>query len=227
VALPTKTLGGVTFKIDRPKGTTKDWPGGKSFTYPVDYGFVPRTKVPGDGEGLDAFVGDDPDGHLEVFQKLKGGRADEPKLLLGVSDRAREDIYRLYGLEVNARRVLRNWDQVRSVIDQYRPSRKGRYKQAVRANVYDQASPEGIRRAESRDFDALWERFKYGLARGAIFGSSQNVSSGDGKYNRGLEEDAYRENIDKGFDRAFPKNVETHRDAWESLPDAETPGGNA
>lgn len=114
--MKTKTLGPFTFTIDRPEGTVKEWPGGKRFVYPVDYGFFPKLKGE-DGEGLDAFVGDDPDGHLESFQKLKANRdgklvADETKYLLGVNDRDREKIYRLYGREVNARRVYDSWDDV-------------------------------------------------------------------------------------------------------------------
>jgi hypothetical protein len=111
-----KTLGPFTFEIDRPEGTTKAWPGGKSFTYPVDYGFFPKLEGE-DGEGLDAFVGDDPHGHLESFQKLKPNKdgklvADETKYLLGVNDRQRETIYKLYGREINARRVYDTWEAV-------------------------------------------------------------------------------------------------------------------
>lgn len=118
-----KTLGPFTFEIDRPEGTTKEWPGGKKFTYPVDYGFFPNLTGE-DGEGLDAFVGDNPEGHLESFQKLKPNKdgklvADETKYLLGVSDRQRETIYKLYGQEINARRVYDSWDEVEKSLDRF------------------------------------------------------------------------------------------------------------
>lgn len=126
-ALATKELGGLTFRIDRPKGYTKKWPNGRRWTYVVDYGYVPRIKGE-DGEGLDAFVGDDPAGHLESFQKLRrdgAGRLvpDETKFLLGVNDREREAIYRFYGVEVNARRVYNDWDAVREAIDKFKPKK--------------------------------------------------------------------------------------------------------
>lgn len=122
-SLKKKTLGPFTFEIDRPKGTTKEWPGGKSFTYPVDYGFFPKLTGE-DGEGLDAFVGDNPDGHLESFQKLKPNKdgklvADETKYLLGVNDRQRETIYRLYGREINARRVYDSWKAVERSLERF------------------------------------------------------------------------------------------------------------
>lgn len=126
--MKTKTFGPFTFKIDRPKGFTKEWPGGKTFTYPCDYGYFPRL-MGEDEEGLDAFVGDDPNGHLESFQKLKrtdNGRLvpDETKFLLGVTDAERETIYRLYGLEVNARRVYSNVDQLGEALKRFEPKKK-------------------------------------------------------------------------------------------------------
>lgn len=41
--------------VDRPKGTSD--PRFPSVVYPVDYGYFPGT-VGGDGEGIDAFIGE-------------------------------------------------------------------------------------------------------------------------------------------------------------------------
>jgi hypothetical protein len=130
----TKTFGPFAFKIDRPKGFTKEWPGGKTFTYPCDYGYFPRL-MGEDEEGLDVFVGDDPNGHLESFQKLRreGSKLvpDETKFLLGVTDAEREAIYRLYGLEVNARRVYDNVDQLGEALKRFEPKKKRAMKSAA------------------------------------------------------------------------------------------------
>ena len=119
-----KQLGPFSFVIDRPKGTVKEWPQSdgsvKRFVYPCDYGYWPKIKGE-DGEGLDAFVGDDPKGHKESFQKLNpDGTPDETKFLLGVTDRQREAIYGLYKTEVNARRVYDDWDDVQAALDEYK-----------------------------------------------------------------------------------------------------------
>lgn len=119
-----KQLGPFSFVIDRPKGTVKEWPqpdgSVKRFVYPCDYGYWPKIKGE-DGEGLDAFVGDDPKGHKESFQKLNpDGTPDETKFLLGVTDRQREAIYGLYKTEVNARRVYDDWDDVQTALDEYK-----------------------------------------------------------------------------------------------------------
>jgi hypothetical protein len=119
-----KQLGPFSFVIDRPKGHVKEWPqpdgSVKRFVYPCDYGYWPKIKGE-DGEGLDAFVGDDPKGHKESFQKLNpDGTPDETKFLLGVTDRQREAIYGLYKTEVNARRVYDDWDDVQTALDEYK-----------------------------------------------------------------------------------------------------------
>jgi len=120
----SKKFGPFTFKIDRPAGYVKEWPrpdgSVKRFTYPVDYGYWPKIKGE-DGEGLDAFVGDDEKGHLESFQKLNpDGSLDETKFLLGVSDAEREKIYKLYGTEVHARRVYETFDDVQKALDTFK-----------------------------------------------------------------------------------------------------------
>lgn len=144
MALPRKTFGGTTFIIDRPKGTVKVWPqpdgGEKRFTYPCDYGYFPRLKGE-DGEGLDAFVGADPSGHYEVFQKLKprdagGMELDETKFLVGVSDAEREAIYRLYGDEIHARRVFRDMAHLRAALEKFEPKKKERYVKTAQDNLY-------------------------------------------------------------------------------------------
>lgn len=118
-----KRLGPFDFTIDRPKGTVKEWPqpdgSTKRFTYPCDYGYWPKIKGE-DGEGLDAFVGNDPGGHKESFQKLKpDGTPDETKFLLGVTDKEREVIYGLYMREVHARRVYEDWDEVQTALEAF------------------------------------------------------------------------------------------------------------
>ncbi len=142
MALQRKTLGGITFLIDRPEGYTKVWPT-KSFTYPCDYGYFPRLKGE-DDEGLDAFVGDDPEGHLESFQKLKPdahGRMvlDETKFLLGVTDQERETIYKLYGDEVHARKTYRNWDEVKADLERFKTKKHSPAKTAAERAVRDVA----------------------------------------------------------------------------------------
>ncbi len=127
--MKTKKLGPFSFKIDRPSGFVKKWPqpdgSTKSFTYPCDYGYWPKIKGE-DGEGLDAFVGDDEKGHLESFQKLNpDGSLDETKFLLGVSDAEREKIYKLYGTEVHARRVYETFDDVQKALDTFKTKMHG------------------------------------------------------------------------------------------------------
>lgn len=132
MSLLRKTFGGLKFFIDRPKGTVKEWPQPdgtvRRFEYPCDYGLFQGGLLGEDEEGLDAFVGDDPNGHLESFQKLRreGSKLvpDETKFLLGVTDAERETIYRLYGLEVNARRVYDNVDQLGEALKKFEPKRK-------------------------------------------------------------------------------------------------------
>lgn len=134
-SLRSKTFEGTRFLIDRPKGFVKVWPrpegGEKRFQYPCDYGYFPGLKGE-DDEGLDAFVGDDPGGHFEVFQKLKPGERgglvlDETKFLVGVTDAERECIYRLYGAEVHSRRVFRDMTHLREALEKFTPKKKDRY----------------------------------------------------------------------------------------------------
>ena len=136
MAHKTKTFGGLRFRIDRPKGYVKEWPQDgwtKRFTYPVDYGYLPR-HTGEDGEGLDFFVGDDPTGHLESFQKLKrddhGRRLlDETKFLVGVTDAEREVIYRLYGDEVWHRKVYKDMDELIRDLPKFAAGKKERYRE--------------------------------------------------------------------------------------------------
>lgn len=130
-----KSFGGFSFTIDRPKGYVKTWPqpGGreKSFTYPVDYGYLPR-HTGEDGEGLDFFVGDEPDGHLESFQKLRKNDdnkyvLDETKFLVGVTDQERETIYKLYGPEVWHRKRYRDMDELERDLPKFAAKKKARY----------------------------------------------------------------------------------------------------
>lgn len=105
IALESKRWGPFEFKIDRPKGYEKEWPQDdgsvKRYTYPVDYGYFTDHEGE-DGEGLDAFVGSDPEGKIESFLKLKtseDGEAlipDETKFLIGLTDEERRKVLDLY-----------------------------------------------------------------------------------------------------------------------------------
>jgi len=166
MALPRKTFQGTTFIIDRPKGTVKVWPrpdgGEKRFVYPCDYGYFPRLKGE-DGEGLDAFVGDDANGHYEVFQKLKprdggGMELDETKFLVGVSNAEREAIYRLYGDEIHARRVFRDMTHLRDALEKFEPKKKERYVKTAQ---------RGTRNDAPRRLDGLAAHFAARIKRAA------------------------------------------------------------
>jgi len=84
----TVTFGGMTIKVDRPKGFimrgTDDK--GKSWerTYQYDYGFIPKTKG-GDGEGVDVFLGPHKDAEEAywVRKTKRDGTFDEYKVFLG------------------------------------------------------------------------------------------------------------------------------------------------
>lgn len=157
--MKTKTFGPWTFKIDRPVGTVKTWSqpdgGVKRFTYPCDYGMWPKLDG-GDGEGLDAFVGDDPAGHLESFQKLKPGHdgklvPDETKFLLGVTDAQREKIYALYGAEVNARRTYANMVEVGDALAKF-PAKRRKSAEALPADLSHLVGQPSYYLARATDF---------------------------------------------------------------------------
>lgn len=165
-----KILGDLRFKIDRPKGFKKEWPGGRSWTYPVDYGYVPGLKEKGgDGESLDAFVGDDPAGHLESFQKLRrdGGRMvpDETKFLLGLTDAERNAIYKFYGDEVNARRTYEDMDAVKAAMKRLDGKHRSppKAKEASRDNPWAEITPEGPIVGEDKDYDHARAKMKFAL----------------------------------------------------------------
>lgn len=132
--LKSKTLGDLTFKIDRPKGYEKTWDSGRSWVYPVDYGYFPKHKGE-DEEGLDAFVGDEgEDGIHESFLKLKkddSGKMvpDETKFLLGITDHERDEIYAFYGDEVSARTAYEDLDGVKEAIKRFSGKKKTRYQE--------------------------------------------------------------------------------------------------
>lgn len=82
---------GIPITIDRPAGyvqTGKD-DAGNDWTreYKVDYGYIPRTKG-GDGEGLDVFMGPNPDASdaFWIVQRKADGSFDEYKIVLGAND---------------------------------------------------------------------------------------------------------------------------------------------
>jgi hypothetical protein len=141
----TKVFQDTTFKIDRPKGFVKTWnlSDGKKkmYTYPVDYGYFPKLKGE-DGEGLDAFVGDDPNGHYESFVKLfPDGKVDETKFLVGVTDNERRNIYSLYGQREVSNRVV--YDSLKDLLE-YAQSFKGkkREKTATVPNPAQEVTPD-------------------------------------------------------------------------------------
>lgn len=84
--------GGLTIKIDRPKGFVmrgtnsqgKPW----ERTYKYDYGFIPKTEG-GDGDGVDVFIGPLPDDQEAYWaRKLNDdGTFDEYKVFLGFGSR--------------------------------------------------------------------------------------------------------------------------------------------
>lgn len=104
LAFDSKKWGPFTFELDRPRGFVKTWdqPDGsvKTYTYPVDYGFfVGHTGQ--DDEGLDAFVGDDPQGKIESFLKMQRDEdgkliPDETKFLVGLTEDERAKVIGLY-----------------------------------------------------------------------------------------------------------------------------------
>jgi hypothetical protein len=204
MALPEKKLGPFTFKIDRPKGTVKKWPGGKQFTYPVDYGYFPRIKGE-DSEGLDSFVGDHETGHLESFLKLKPndlGRMvpDETKFVLGVTDQDRETIYRLYRGEWCERKVYPDWKAVERDVDRFKTKRRAKevavekaatlygVKVAVLENMLDgnvllhgtadSASPDHMHWAEQADIqNKLQNAWRTADSQGAPGASESSVGA--------------------------------------------------
>jgi len=87
------TFAGVRVRVDRPVGYVQEGRGkdGKPWkrVYKNDYGYIPGTQG-GDGEGLDVFLGPDPESK-EAFMAVqkKGDKSfDEFKLFLGFPDKA-------------------------------------------------------------------------------------------------------------------------------------------
>jgi hypothetical protein len=88
----TIRYGGLTVKIDRPKGFVMHGLGsdGKPWTrrYQHDYGFIPKTDG-GDGDGIDVFIGPVPDDEEAywVRQLKDDGSLDEFKVFVGFGSR--------------------------------------------------------------------------------------------------------------------------------------------
>lgn len=121
------SFGPFKFYIDRPKGTVKKWPN-KTFTYPCDYGYFKNTKAE-DGEGLDAFVGDDPKGAFESFMKLnEDGTQDEMKFIVGVNAEDKSKIYKLYGKEISNLKKYKDANEMIKDVNNYVPNKKNRYR---------------------------------------------------------------------------------------------------
>jgi len=134
-AYAKKRWGGFTFKIDRPKGFVKTWPlpdgEEKKYTYPVDYGYFVAHEGE-DGEGLDAFVGNDPEGPIESFLKLKPDEKDpkkkvpdETKFLIGLTPAERKDVLKLYGEgELIDHKVYTDMAELVEVLSEFRSVKK-------------------------------------------------------------------------------------------------------
>ena len=143
MAFRVKTFGDLKFYIDRPKGYIKKWPN-RTFVYPVDYGYFKQIKGE-DGEGLDAFVGDDLNGHFESFLKLKeDGTPDETKFLIGINDEDRNTIYSLYGKEAFGRKVYKSLEGVKRALEAFKPSKKARYTHQLKQAAMQALSDMGI-----------------------------------------------------------------------------------
>lgn len=83
---------GIPIHLDRPKGFVmhgQDEKGAPwSREYKFDYGFIPKT-TGGDGDGLDVFLGPNPDAHESYWavQNKPDGSFDEYKVFLGFDNR--------------------------------------------------------------------------------------------------------------------------------------------
>lgn len=157
LALATKKWGPFQFEIDRPKGFKKEWPQDdgsvKKYTYETDYGyFVGHTGE--DDEGLDAFVGDDPEGAIESFLKLKPSEdgetlvPDETKFLVGLSDAERKKVLGLYKPEeIVGLREYEDVYELIAVLNAFRDRKKAAARLASRFLQASQKSVERDRKA--------------------------------------------------------------------------------
>ena len=219
IDMKTKSFGNLNFRIDRPKGTVKTWnnPDGtsKTRTYPVDYGYFPRIKGE-DGEGLDAFVGDSPNGHFEVFQKLKKdekrpGRMvlDETKFLVGLNDEERKKAYNIYDpQEIHARRSYSSLGDLEKALTEWKGSHKKHgtpvEKAASRANPFGLVTQNSLYWDEDQNYDLPMSlknaSFKLSELKKELLGNVESLNAGAAT-RTGLTEDV----ISKEFDR-FGKN---------------------
>jgi hypothetical protein len=138
--LQEKQLGPLVVKIDRPKGYVKKWPAtpeqpnGREWVYPIDYGYLPGI-LGQDGEGLDVFAGNEPNGHMMSFLKTKKDEQgkvvpDETKFVLCVTDAQLRKILSFYGDEATEKEYYSSWPAVFKAIAKHKPKRKRRYQQA-------------------------------------------------------------------------------------------------
>jgi len=134
LAFEEKIWGPFRFIIDRPAGFVKEWPqpdgSVKRYKYPVSYGYFKGHTDPGDGEGLDAFVGDDPTGSIESFLKMKRDDdgelvPDETKFMVGLSDSQRDKVLGLYSPEeVTDLREYGDFYELVAVLEDFRDEDK-------------------------------------------------------------------------------------------------------
>lgn len=97
---------GMKISIDRPKGFVMEGhddegkPWRREYTH--DYGFLPKTEG-GDGEGIDVFLGPDPDAHEAywVIQRKKDDSFDEYKVFLGFKNK--DEAKRVYAAHIPMR----------------------------------------------------------------------------------------------------------------------------
>jgi len=228
----TKTFGNLSFRIDRPKGTVKTWnnPDGtsKTRTYPVDYGYFPRVKGE-DGEGLDAFVGDKPDGHFEVFQKLKKdpthpGRMalDETKFMVGLNDEERKKAYAIYDpQEIHARRKFDSLKGLEKALTEWKGNHKKHNapveKSASRENPFGLVSQNALLWDDDRNYDLPMSLKNASLRlaelKKELLGNVEALNSGAAT-RTGLTEDV----ISKEFDRFGKIPTPTGDEQFSSTP---------
>ena len=130
-----KTLGGHAFKIDRPAGFRKSFqnPDGTQdhLHYTADYGYIPG-HVGEDGEDLDIFVGDNPNGFHGSFHKGKtewenGKRTgrilpDETKFYAGLSKEQRDHLFSpgMFARVASDHKSYKSLDHLMKAVSPYR-----------------------------------------------------------------------------------------------------------
>ena len=125
----TRKFGPHTFVIEICKG---DRPFGKAFLN--DYGYLPGYEGP-DGDSLDFWVGDDPDGALAVCDTHEDGSHCDTKYMVGIPkgeiDAQIGQMEQKPGVECKKLRFFEDWDDLDASIARYK--RKPEEKTAAKA----------------------------------------------------------------------------------------------